>query len=289
MIGACGFSSDPTRQEPVPPARRICDGGPGVRFAMRSASGGTNLDAPRSDVLYELGHTYLFVDGACHYWALGSEADGAGGWGSIHEGTLTEERERALSLDSFYGDWGDLAGSWGSVAVSDGGGIVFFDAERVIGYSGPCVAPSSANDPERSIRARHLCQIWRPWIDKMYAEGTPVTGPMRISVFLSDGFSDAGEPRFDWPISRPIAEVLDDFTTAGVGRSHLIDNADDVARLRSMRQQYRDLPPGYRYGFLVIRNDDAPTTPYFLYARDAISALEDERGLIPAPSADVTR
>src|SRR5262245_4914316 len=55
-----------------PGSRRICDGGPGVRFAIRIPSSGPNIDAPRSSVMYELGYTYLFVDGACHYWSLGS-------------------------------------------------------------------------------------------------------------------------------------------------------------------------------------------------------------------------
>jgi hypothetical protein len=90
-----------------------------------------------------------------------------------------------------------------------------------------------------------------------------------------------------WPLRQPIAALVDDPMKAGAGQSHLSESDEDAMALRAMRQRFLAGSLGRFYSFILVQNDDEPEEPFELYARDAISSLEDVSGLIPVPPSSL--
>jgi hypothetical protein len=267
-----------------PSGRRICDGSSGLRFATRIPVTG-NVDLLAS-LQYELGENFVFIDGTCHYWAMAwGNTDPLGQWGAIHDGVLDENTERALVADSLYGDWDNLAGAWGSTDTFDAGLIVFHDRMQAISCVSPCDKPGPTDDAARFGQVQHLYGIQQTWVEKLYQQAAPSTGPMRISVFAQRDNAYPGVQRVPWPLGVGLDTVVDDPLSAGVGRSHLIDAPGDTASLRDLRRKLVTGQLGVTIGLIAIENDQNPSAPYPLYARDAIPALEDSQGLISLPPA----
>jgi hypothetical protein len=226
----------------------------------------------------------MFINGQCHFWAMSwGNTDMLAAWGASHEGQLDAGTERMLAIDSQYGDWNALKGRWGLPENSDGTPLVYHDTERTIACISPCENPAPTDGPARFLQVQRMYRTQIEWVAKLYEQGAPSSGPMRIAVFRQQDNSYPGLQRVAWPLSVPLESVVDEVVNAQVSGSHLIDRADDTTALRDLRSKLRSGALGPDYGLVAIQNDQNPSTPFLLYARDAVSALEDAQGLIPIP------
>ena len=288
---ACGGPADSGLQsdagEKVPcmasASRPICDGSSGLRLAARWQV--KRVD-PFASVLYELGDHYLFVDGRCHYWAHDTQTTGElSAWFPVREGDLSPQTEAALAADVCYAEWEALSGRWGLTDISDPVPIIFHDAQLAIGCRSPCEVPASRDDPAKFAKVRYMYRTQNAWVTRLYAEGVPMTDPLRIAVFEQRDNQLPGLRRVVWPASMRIENFLVPPAVAGPGQSRLIEDANDVLALRGLRDSYLAGRLGFiGFGTIAIENADEPGAAlYMLFIRDAVRPLEDNTGLIPYP------
>lgn len=254
---------------------QICDGSDELRLAMVLGGGGS----VENEIERELGFYYLYVLGTCEYFAL--PADAGAPWPDAHTGVLELDTEEQLSRALDYGHLADIAGTWDTAGLADGGTLSVSDGVHTVACYGGC------EDGPEAAQA-----LWSElgWIDVLWAEGEPMQGPMRVSVI---GWADSiiDELPVQWPLSaEPWSLAVDGDTDPApeAGDTILIEDPVDVATLRELRAQYRDdeLPDGVpnaltAYGHLTF-TDDGGQDVFQLWMRDALP-IEDEQGLIPLP------
>jgi len=255
---------------PVPDVH-ICDGSEGLRFGITLQADVGEMPSGVA-VELELGHSFLYVDGSCHYWTgtLNPER-GGGDLTAYHEGTLSESDALALEEDTLYARWEELEGIYGE--GPSGGAMIFgLDGEHVVGCFFDCTK-SSAPELDGALMERS-----KEWLERLHRGGAPVTGPMRIRT---ESIYPVVQKTVDWTLSVPPADlVVGSERLLELGDSPLIEDEANLAALRAIRELYLGDTELDNIPY-VLATDPSDPEAYYLFAfRDTIP-LEDEHGLIP--------
>jgi hypothetical protein len=272
LLHACGSSADPTPDagagtggsaahggsvaEDAAVADALCDGSSELRLVYR-VSGGFVADTfaftnPR-------GHTYLAIDGSCHYYALDDYMRG------IQTGSLSAADADALARDLH---WRELAGwKWGvqqDMACPDASGVTLSRAHVSAGCSCGCdtAAPKGLADA--------LTQAQR-WVTRLTAAGKPLDGAVTGLAF-EGASSGTSIPVLDWPLTTAPSAVpnllhprSEPTLWQGTGSYARFEGAD-AAKLRDLRSATlaaSTITPGF-----ALARDAGKV--YELYVRDEL-------------------
>lgn len=179
LAAACGSTNDHAPVEP----RRICDGSAAIRLAFTFGLGSGTLES-YTNVLYDIGFDFVFVDGTCHYWVAspGDTDDAYALWRPYREGVLSTGQERLLHDAVSYDDIRQ-----NEVAASCDGPTAFDQSFGRFWDGNTFVRCNMGFDPPPH---------W-PMRDVLYAAGTDLTGPVRIQVGLDVA---PNQPVYEWPL-----------------------------------------------------------------------------------------
>jgi hypothetical protein len=169
--------------------------------------------------LYELGASFLYVDGHCHYWVSKPSYDDVMWWRPFREGVLTPSQESILHDIASYDDFAHHAPSCKGPLASDGSPARFWDGISVNVCNGALDAPED----------------W-PGRAALFAAGTDMSGPVRIEVGKDNPTDNT--KIYPWPLAKPPSDYeVDDAHSMSFGQSVLITAPEDVAALRALRAQ----------------------------------------------------
>ncbi len=254
-------------------SRRICDGSDGLTLSYTNRGGG--MFDTGIYVQYEIG-TGFFVDGHCQYWVTPPGVDPYFGnpLYPTRTGTLTAAQEQQLATDLGYDQWPQFYGLSPGSSSPDKGAVLAMD--RTGAFS--CWALCGSNQADSEAFFSRISQ----WEGDLYTQGTATSTPMRARAVEVDDeqATQLSAVLLPWTLSVPLASLLstgDDFH----GDAPLIDDADDLSKLRAIRDTMRTIrteTPGKS----VYVEQTTPLLRAQLYLRDTIP-LENEHGLIPAP------
>jgi hypothetical protein len=252
----------------------ICDGSDGLRLAMALGGGGLI----ENELERALGFKYLYVLGTCEYYVLPS-IEGVR-WPDARTGVIDKATEEALSRAIDYGGLAGIAGSWGTDNVSDGSTLLVSDGAVTVACYAACEQGPAA--------AQALWIEQKVWTDKLWEQGEPLLGALRISVVGSPGA--AMEPAFDpepWPLAAEPWSLAAEESVDTNYPTVRIDSGDDLETLRELRQKYRedDEPPAnslYMHGHLQF-HDMAGVDLFRVWIRDSLP-IEDDDGRVALPS-----
>ena len=194
----------------------ICDGSDRVRLAVFVTGGGPSS----SELMPEVGFSYLYVDAACRY------AVNLGDWqGPTHGGVLDAARSATLSARLSYGRWPELVGDYRRPAF-DAGALVF-DSGRLDRPEITCsFCEGLSEDIDRVVSG------YEAEAASLHAEGQELDGPVRFIVWTgSEGpfpVVDASGSPIDFAALAVPPGTLD---PAG----HVTGTAAEAASLRALR------------------------------------------------------
>jgi len=245
----------------VPLVDGICTGQPGLVLAYQLVGGGPT--EPGSGLLSQNGYTYLFLDGACRYWAR-ADARSSPRTGQ----TTAAEVERLLHPSQI----GALAGAFQG-ASADGASVRLATRGAAVDCSGGC---AGGNVPPS---LRQIASDAYDATQTLWQRGEEVAGALRI-LAVSGVKHRPGAPTFGWPLSPPIADVSVPFADAGrlgLEASRAVTSPADLASLLDLRRRHLALSEFQRGSYVAIVEGGAS---YALWMRRTIP-LEDERGVVP--------
>jgi hypothetical protein len=266
-----------------------------LRFAATSTIDPTAI-AVGSNVLYDLGVHWVYIDGQCHYWAHVNSAPGDD-WRPVREGTLNPDQVATIEARFSFGEWRTLRGGWGVPdATSHSSPEIFYNDQALIQCLNCCgEAPSDKRAEFGKVCDMALARF--ELVQQLYDAGADVkAGPMRVltypGVYPDEDPSEERTPThvraFDWPFSQP----LDDFalpkkqigpsSSLTFGDAHLVVDEAGVAALRQARYAYLSGELGPTFSNMMVTSEPGSGKRYAIYFRDAIP-LENERGLVPKP------
>lgn len=220
---------------------------------------------PEYAVMVENGATYLFIDDACNDYVYRPDyAGAAGAWTDVRTGRLTGDELAELNDAVLVQPWG----SFPSPGVAE--------VDTFLWY-GPDATWCGVECDGAVMR---LFWTLQPWIERLYEQGRPHEGPMRVEV-IDVARAPNGQGNFvEWTgearlrdLVRPEAEILQP------GDWPILDGAD-AARVREIREELRNGPRGFfTHQYLELSQDGE----YFaMYARETIP-FESPQGLFRAP------
>ncbi|MCY0988057.1 hypothetical protein OV203_13045 [Nannocystis sp. ILAH1] len=265
--------------------RRICDGSDALRLTLRTVGG----ELVHTELLRELGWSYLYVRGDCRYWVMGDDQSNLQYWRVTHTGTLSAEQEEELSRAVNYDRWAELAGHYfvPESENSPGYEIQYSDGVSTIRCAEMC--PPAADAPDV---LKDMTKPAREWIPRLWKEGESMEpgAPLRVDVLRlpSSQPLDEDECALAWTFAldpKSISRGNDD-----PPGSVAIADGDTTSKLRSLREQYLagDVSPGMCNPVLL----DGPfrfyepadvLTGFSLWMRDAIP-FETADGRVEIPS-----
>lgn len=210
-------------------------------------------------------------------------------WLPIREGDRDSMTVRLIETDFCYAEWESLSGVWGRSTSSDVVPLLFHDPHSLMACPPPCDTPAAGDNLEKFAKIRFMQDMQQSWVAKLYAQGTPATRPMRLSMFTAE-FAYPGAKSTQWPLSVPIESVLSPVPIAKAGTSRFIEGTADAQALRNLRSSYLGGELGSTMSqYISIADGEPSDRSYELYMRDAIPPLEDDRGLVPYPSSGARR
>jgi hypothetical protein len=241
----------------------VCDGSQDLRLAWFLSNAGGQLRTPFQ---VELGFSYLYVRGDCHYWVSTSGFES-------HHGVLDADQETALAELVHYDDWEGLTQLWEDPGWDDVPLMVVDDGhgEFSIGCLGECpVAP----EPVRDMQA-----AYRDELESMAEVGERSTGPMRLLAARVPDGDPVPDPMFvvPWTVDLDLASVaVDMIDMEYAGMSALVDDPTTLAQLHAFSDEHADALEQFSDFYVEVE----PGVVYELYLRDAVP-FEGEDGLIP--------
>jgi hypothetical protein len=248
------------------PRGHVCDGSGSLRLAMARLSSFDRLQ-PGSQVLFENGSPFLYVDGNCRYWVQSDD-----GWAGSRSGVLTPSQASQLEADTHYADW--IRGDWRTPTLADASLDILYDTSVKLSCSSLC-GSSSAPDFLKDVTAR-FADIVRPLST---GGGALQDQRVRISVVQLDPGAYDFVPHAAWPLAVALQGIAQDQGTAqmqGYGHGLLFQGAD-AEKLRALRATY--VAGSYRQlGVPGLPIDDGGQV-YLLFVRDVLP-FEDASGLV---------
>ena len=219
-----GWSSAGNGGDSSAAPRRICDGSDDIRLAW-VIPGNPGREPSFTATLFELGFSFLYVDGHCHYWVSEpSNDDNFASWRPFREGKLGEAQEAVLHDSVSYDDFAHHAPACVGPLALDGDPTEVWDGLRVSVCNGGVQVP---ND-------------W-PGRAELYAGGKDMSGPMRFEVgkdYVPDNPKVDNLKIYPWPLAKPPSYYeIDESVSTSFGHSVLITDPEDAAALRALRAQ----------------------------------------------------
>ncbi len=254
----------------------ICDGSDELTLGMIVGDLAAETSYPQV-VETELGYSFLYMDGGCHYWAgTGDLSWGGGCFSAITEGTLSPAEVAALEQDVSYARWTILRGTHAQEDVYPSG-VFATNGESTVVCLGECSNESPSADEALRVHGQQ-------WMEKLYRAGNPVSGPMRIGVVCDLTTSSPPAQTVSWPLSSsPSNYVLEGEWDGTLGDSTLIERSGDINALRALRAWYAQSGGRVLRDVIYTQNPEDEVSTCQLVFRDTIP-LEDEHGLVPIPS-----
>lgn len=251
----------------------ICDGSSELRLAFVLTGGGL-ID---NELERALGFQYLYVLGTCEYYVL-PPLTGVQ-WPDARTGVIDEATEEALSRAIDYGGIPALAGSYTTDGLFDGTTLLVTDFTSTVSCYGGCEQGPPA--------AQALWSAQTEWLKKLWDQGEPLLGALRISV-VATASAPSSESAPEWPLAIDPASIAAEDSIDANFPTVRVDAEPDLSTLRALRQQYRedDLPPDapnylINYGFLLFHDVGGPDL-FRLWIRDSLP-IEDADGHIALP------
>ncbi|MFZ5896825.1 MAG: hypothetical protein ACOY0T_37560 [Myxococcota bacterium] len=174
---------------------------------------------PFKQALYELGTSFLYVDGRCRYWVQDpSNEDSYVPWRAYHEGELAESQEQRLHTAISYDDVAKRPPCIGPLAT-DGSPVAVWDGENTLVCAGQVQAEFD----------------W-PMRAELFSEGKELTGAMRVEV--GRDYIPPKARIYDWPLVVPPSAYETNYSEAAQnGQSKLVDDPGDASAVRALRAQ----------------------------------------------------
>jgi hypothetical protein len=278
--GADGSSADDLGADvarsdlPDTATNRICDGSNFITFQYS-----VYLAPPHkpygSENVWENGAPFLYIDGHCRYWSFGTGGFFLQADGETRTGTLTFAEAEELATDVRLADWSTWSGSHRYVQTADNTDAVFGDGTNFVSCDNSCDFPGAPTD---------LVGIYHavlPWLERLYARGTPLAGSVRATLVDVDAvYPDWRTATAAWPLDRPLAPFVVPYTYQFPQASATRVDQPDADKLRALRAQKQDiLPPNNSTPFVPLRGNQGHL--YGLYVRDVLPFERDD-GRVPS-------
>lgn len=260
LLSACGAQSvaaplvcDPAREGEIV-------------FGYQALPGGRITQAAR--VLAENGTSFLFIDGACGYWAYEPDYDSAAGmWTDVRHGRLSEAQLEGVNADLVERDWGALADTDREVPREAGSSF------WLRGWSSGCQGDCAGERLE-------VVEASGEWIHRLYMAGEAFTdASLRVEAVADPGALD--DPNIiDWGGIASLASLVrPEGNHELYGGRAVIDGAD-ADLVRTILEPFRLGERGtFAAAALPLREGGEG---YWLYARPSLP-IDDADGLVRAP------
>lgn len=232
------------------PTDVICDGSEGLRLVL-SVGGGFTAETVIFTSPY--GHSFMAIDGKCHYFASASYRSGT------TQGQLSVSEMEALQRDV---GWARRKGFQGESAsgCADGSStsVVAQDAR----FSCECgLCADNEADKTQAIRAAAMR------IQSFAESGTSLTGAVSALAVHQLDATFTG-PMRSWPLTRPLASInglVIEVGTRVPEQGVRFDDATESSALRKLRND--ELSSNSSAGFVYVTQANAY---YFVYVRDEL-------------------
>lgn len=196
-LGGCGVS----HTEPF-----VCDPDRAGEIAFGYHHGGAYFPTPGTEAN---GIDYLFIDGACRYWAPGPTPD------QVVTGVLDDELLEEIDAELLSADWASIDGEH-VTGCCDGATIALARGEiRASAYE-TGTSPSSTFVAIRSTAAR--------WAERLGALGEPVAAESPVRLEAS-AVVEADPAAVTWPLDAALTEMTEPSGSFAV-RVTLFEGAD---------------------------------------------------------------
>ncbi|MBS2024068.1 MAG: hypothetical protein JST92_16825 [Deltaproteobacteria bacterium] len=221
-------------------------------------------------VMWDNGSTFLYLDGACHYWVQGGVA-----WDGVRTGTLTGSEQDDLKASIQWSSWAGAYGNrWPAVDTVDDAADLYFTKQ------GSFVVSSVCDRTSAPATLKVLCSAWTSQVSALWQRGVPLEAEVWTVLVRMDSGTYPSIPHASWPLSVPLATLsinVDAASNLGYGEGvHFLGS--DAKALRSLRTMYQD--GNYRtQGVLGLPVDGEKDAVDLLFLRDALP-FEDSRGLV---------
>jgi len=255
------------------PTFSICDGTAAVRL-MYIATAQLGPVAKGSQVIYENGARYLFVNGLCHFWAFDEEEQRtSSALVDIMEGDLSPADATTLAAELRVDEWPAQAGRHTGPQLSDAGWNILWIPGTEIECQIDCSWTGSPEILKVAFARAHQA------LRTLSLKRSPVNAAVRIYLTFYEGDIPWKHPFLDWPLTNPLTGYERPYVYAPVGSGILVPQPD-AALLRTLRREWRGKIEANEFDFVPIRGEGGKV--YRLYARDVIP-LERADGTISRP------
>ncbi len=168
----------------------LCDGSQDIRLGVVVEGGFVETTYEHTN---PYGHSFLFVDGRCHYYASESWLKG------VVQGDLSQERaaqiSKALALPRVQAlDYHDAE------SCPDAGAVWVRTAAGYVDCTCGCDAKAPAG-VEAAIDAAGELKL------ELLAEGEPLAGPIRLLAVVEDKPLGSGAGVAEWPLIWPLSDI----------------------------------------------------------------------------------
>jgi len=206
----------------------LCDGSDRIRLELSVGHG--RFQVPGASFTGPLGARFVFVDGQCRYFAGSSPLQG------IRTGVLDEPDARALAEAVGFGrlaTWEQETAGQSLLSCLDGPAMVILGP--IAGVACVCSCGDAAPeglDPAISAAGE--------WLMRLFAEGMPSTGPVRVAAESESTSAGWAEWAFSaWPMAWPVTDVLVTRTLGQIAEDagKRVEDESEAAQLRALRAE----------------------------------------------------
>lgn len=272
LLGSFGCSATPS----APPL--VCDDSKTneVVFGYQHLADGPGRFDWGQALLVENGSQYLFVDGACQYWAFAPEPYPVGNWGGPRTGVLDASTLEAFNEELLVQPWEDIDEELVRDAPYTHPGLHgIWYAPRWAACAGPC--DSASNQLHDAVESA------KRWLDRLHASGEPMDvgdRPARIVARPLYGPPEAYQV-VPWNGPTPISQLAvpaAEYSLHPKWGDHREITGGDAEEMRRIRDQHTSGELGnFSLQFIVLSGDEGEH--FTMWAREELP-FEDETGLV---------
>lgn len=231
----------------VEPVGEICDGSDDIRLGYTAEGGQVETTYAFTN---PFGHSFLFIDGQCNYYASRNYAEG------MFVGQLTPDQASALANGISWSDIEAMAAAPEVESCPDAGEVSIWAQSQRVMCTCACDPGPRAEQKSAALQAIYDLMV------ELVESGTPATTPV---LAIADDAGPVVNER-SWPLEVPMLEVpnlvRNIVDSASVGNPAVFDDPADAAALRMLRTA-----PDFRFievvdegiGYHLFIRDDFPS------------------------------